>query len=327
MLKMENARVLVTGGSGFMGTHLVESLARDRIFVANLDNKPPRLPAHVRYWTAVDLLDYEQVRAAFSTVLPTHVVHLAARTDLDEEKDLEGYAVNFRGVENLIRAMEKTDTVQRSIITSSMLVCRLGYKPTGDEDYAPANLYGISKVLTEKITRRSNPASIWTIIRPTTIWGPYHDLLKNGFLAALQKGLYLHPGANPCLKSYGYVGNSIFQIRKLLMAPASVVHRQTLYISDPPINLREWAGQVSKKLVGRDVTVAPLWLMRGGALLGDAASRMGIQKVPLTTFRLRNMITPNVLDIEPITTIAGPGPYTVAEGIEATVAWLTRKER
>src|SRR3712207_7397409 len=44
-------------------------------------------------------------------------------------------------------------SLQRAIITSTQLVCRLGYVPKDDHDYNPHTSYGQSKVATEKLTR------------------------------------------------------------------------------------------------------------------------------------------------------------------------------
>ena len=87
-------RVLVTGGSGFIGTNLVQDLLRDGVDVINLDVNEPLIKEHAQYWKKADLLDADEVKGVFRNVKPTHVVHLAARTDLDENAGPDGYAAN-----------------------------------------------------------------------------------------------------------------------------------------------------------------------------------------------------------------------------------------
>jgi nucleoside-diphosphate-sugar epimerase/UDP-N-acetylglucosamine transferase subunit ALG13 len=315
-------RVLVTGGSGFIGTHLVESFLTDGIEVVNLDNSKPILEQHSPYWTNINLLERSRVSEFVRQFQPTHVVHLAARTDLDDRADLQGYAVNTTGVENVLRAVGETPSVKRLIVASSMLVCRLGYHPSAPDDYSTSTVYGQSKVLTETITRSAGIPCVWTIVRPATIWGPYHEGMKRGFFSVLQRGYYIHPGKASCLKSYGYVGNSVYQIRKILEAPQEQVNQQTLYIADPPINLRDWVGIFSEKLVGRNVRTVPKWVMHCGALVGDIALKFGARSFPITSFRLCNMTTENIVDIAPLLAITGQLPFTVSKGIDATVSWL-----
>jgi nucleoside-diphosphate-sugar epimerase len=316
-----SARVLVTGGSGFIGSHLVRNLDEDGIPTINLDVSPPLLTEFECKWKRVDMLDVESVHEAFQQFRPTHVVHLAARTDLDEDATIEGYAVNTRGIDNLLSAIIKVKTVRRIIITSSMLVCRLGYRPRTETDYAPSTVYGESKVMTEQITRRTDPPCIWTIIRPASIWGPLDNRLRDGFFWMLRKGIYVHPGSKVCLKSYGYVGNSVFQIRKILEAPADAVRGKTFYIADQPIDLRAWVNQFSRMLVRRNAIVVPRALMNAGACAGDLITYLGFDNFPLTSFRLKNMTTENIVDTSELDRLTGPVPFTVENGVEATVRW------
>ena len=65
--------------------------------------------------------------------------------------------------------------LKKIIIASSMLVCELGYSPKNFNDYKPNTLYGESKVLTEKIVKKFKNS--WTIVRPTSIWGPWFETL------------------------------------------------------------------------------------------------------------------------------------------------------
>lgn len=314
--------ILVTGGSGFIGTHLVQHYIDYGCKVFNVDIAPPLNSSQEACWIKQDLLDREGLMKCLREVSPTLVVHLAARTDLNENAPLDGYAINTDGVSNLIDAVEAIDSVERLIITSSMLVCEVGYLPKTDDDYCVSTVYGESKVLTEKITRERNPSCIWAIIRPATIWGPYHEGLKNGFFKAVKNGLYLHPGSKSVIKSYGYVGNSVFQIRKLLEADKALIHGKTFYISDPPMDLRLWVGEVSKALVNRDVRVVPRWLMWVGAIAGDIALKMGVKRFPLTTFRLKNMTTENIVDVKSILDVTGDVPIAMKKGVLETASWL-----
>ncbi|HED12056.1 MAG TPA: NAD(P)-dependent oxidoreductase [Gammaproteobacteria bacterium] len=315
-------RVLVTGGSGFMGTNLVQDLVADGVEVLSLDHSPPLHPGHFKVWRDTDLLDVNALSSVFQEFKPDRVVHLAARTDLDKNTTLDDYAANTVGTSNLLDAVEKAGTVRRLLVTSSMLVCRLGYIPGHDEDYAPNTRYGESKVITEKVTRERDISATWALLRPTTIWGPWHVRLQNEFIRVLQKGHYFHPGGKPCRRSYGFVGNSVHQIRRLLDASAEKIHRKTFYIGDPDINLVDYVNGFSRRIVGRDVRIVPYPAMKLGALIGDLLSTLGWKGVPLTSYRLSNMTRDNVLDVSGTLDVTGQNPYSLEEGIERTMVWL-----
>src|SRR5579884_1063088 len=146
-------RTLVTGGSGFIGTNVVEHFATRSEQLVNLDVSPPRNKAHRRFWRQVDLRDANALRSAVRDFSPQIVVHLAARTDL-EGRTIDDYAANTQG-ENLIAAIEGMSGVKRVIFASSRLVCRIGYQPRNDVDYCPTTVYGESKVAGETIVRRA----------------------------------------------------------------------------------------------------------------------------------------------------------------------------
>src|SRR5438270_4115516 len=78
------ARVMITGGSGFIGTNLVEFYRGARAEVMNLDLHPPRDPRHRPLWKRLDMLDEDAVARAVREFQPEYFLHLAARTDLDE---------------------------------------------------------------------------------------------------------------------------------------------------------------------------------------------------------------------------------------------------
>ena len=204
--------VLVTGSSGFIGSHLVAALTERGDIVLGLDKRPPAARNPHSEFAHCDILQTDRLLAVFHAFSPEAVVHLAARTDLDEKDSLAGYAANIEGVESLIVAVRQTPSIKRAIYTSTQLVCRVGYQPKSDVDYTPNTLYGQSKVLGEQIVRRSDGGGVtWCITRPTTVWGPGMSDHYQRFFGLIRQGAYFHVGHKPLLKSFGYVGNVVHQ--------------------------------------------------------------------------------------------------------------------
>ncbi len=211
-------RVVVTGGSGFIGTHLVEALTREKHEVLNLDIRAPQVTHHRRYWKAVDILDREVLTKTLQEWQPTQAVHLAARTQTDSGR-LGDYEVNTEGTENVLDAIKMCPSVAQLVHTSTQFVVRPGRIPERDDEYAPHTTYGQSKALSEQRVRAAGLPCLWTIIRPTNIWGPWHPRYPREFWRVLAKGLYFHPNGPPAFRSYGYVGNVVHQISRILDAP------------------------------------------------------------------------------------------------------------
>ncbi len=317
-------KVLVTGGSGFIGTNLVQSLLDAGDKVLSVDVKEPQNPKHADNFKKVDILDMGLLVGVVKEFEPEHVIHLAARTDLDG-KSLDDYRVNTTGVSNLVVAISRQPSIKRCIFASTKLVCKNGYHPKLDEDYCPDTMYGQSKVATEQIIRTNSSLNCqWCIVRPGSIWGPWFDIPYKGFFLAVTCGLYFHPGKMDPPKSFGYVGNIVYQIEKLLMAPTEAFHGRTFYLSDyEQYTIKTWADMISKKTRGKNVCTIPECVVKIAARAGDLLKKLGYRNPPMTSFRLKNMrMDTTGIPLESIRHIAGPLPYSIEQGVEDTIEWL-----
>lgn len=319
-------RVLITGGSGFIGTNAVEAFLRDGCVVLNVDIAAPKIAAHARSWNNVDILDKAGLKRVFASFRPELVIHLAAKTVLDERATLALYAANIEGVQNVIDAIQTAGSVERTFFASSRLVCRLGYVPKDDTDYQPSTLYGLSKVRGEQLVRAASPGlGTWTILRPTGIWGPWFGVPYRDFFNTIKHGRYVHPAGRDARKSYGYVENTVHQLQRLAARPPSDVHGRTFVVADyPPISVKAWAESIGEALDARPIRSVPVSLLKGAAVVGDAIERSGRGHAPLTSFRLNNLVSDMVYDTDALEALVGPLPYTPAQGVERTVAWLNQ---
>ncbi|MBA3421977.1 MAG: NAD(P)-dependent oxidoreductase [Thermoleophilaceae bacterium] len=318
-----DARVLVTGGSGFIGTNLVESQLRAGRTVLNVDRAAPRNAELEPYWQRGDLLDRLDLARIVGEFGPTHVLHMAARTDLGSH-EVSNYATNVQGVTNLIAALSEAPALERAVFASSRLVCRIGYVPYSDTDYCPSTAYGASKMEGERVVRSAaDIPAVWTIVRPTSIWGPWFDVPYRDFFIAIARGRYLQPRGVSVRKSFGFVDNTVHQLERLLEAPADRVSRRTLYLADdPPLVLDDWAERIRRALGAPAIRSAPLPLLRVTAAAGTGMQRLGWTEPPLTRFRLANLLTDMVHDLEPLNELVGPPPISLEDGVRKTAAWL-----
>ena len=325
-LTASQSRVVITGGSGFIGTNLVEHYRRAGWEVVNADVAPPRNPAHAPFWTKLDILDGAAFRDLLDALNPTVFVHLAARTDLRGTTPAD-YAANVDGVRNAIVAARSASNLDAAIFASSMLVCALGYQPRRDDDYCPTTPYGRSKVEGETVVRREADGLPWLIVRPTSIWGPWFAEPYRDFFTAIQRGLYMHPRDVRVRRSYGFVYNSVFMLERLAQHARGAAHRRTFYVADyEPVELRAWAEGIRAALDAPRIRDVPLALLRAGARVGNVLQHAGMRRPPLTSFRLNNLLTDAVYDLEPARSLCGPLPFSTSEGIAATAAWM-RNER
>lgn len=311
-------KIVITGCSGFIGTNVMLSLST-KFEILGLDKVSPN-SSLMKYWHNVDILDYEKLRNEITSFSPDYIIHLAARTDLDG-RTLEDYNANIVGVENLMKVALELPHLKKILITSSMLVCHTGYYPKNQFDYAPSTLYGESKVKTEEIVWANKPQCDWAIIRPTSIWGPWFGVPYRNFFDMVRAHRYFHIGHRGCTKTYGYVGNAVYQIEQILFNETRDENQKVFYIGDnPPTNIEEWANEIAGEL-GYKIMRMPWWLLKLAAWGGDVLKWIGIP-FPMTSFRLKNMTTDNIMDLSATYKIAPNPPFSRKEGIKKTLEWL-----
>jgi nucleoside-diphosphate-sugar epimerase len=321
---MAYKRILITGGSGFIGTNLVEYYLEQGYEVLNIDIASPRNTDHRPYWKNVDILDLKNLTEVVCDFKGDILLHFAARTDLDERAGLNGYSANIDGVNNVIKAIKKSTSLLRIIFASSQLVCSIGYQPRFDTDYCPSTIYGESKALGEKAVINTTGLNVcWTIVRPTSIWGPWFGVPYKNFFISVTRGLYIHPsGIKPC-KQWGFVGNTIYQVDQLCKSSSEKINRKIFYLADyDPIDLLSFANSI-KTILGKGPvkTIPKNWLLLISRL-GDVFQKLGWSNPPLTSFRYQNIVSNEIQNLLPLKNLASQLPYSTEQGIRKTLQWL-----
>ena len=319
-------KLLITGGSGFIGTNLLSHFQRDGINLMNIDFKEPRNRDQLQLWNNVDITDATALEKVVLGFQPDYIVHLAARTDLDG-KSLEDYSANPIGAQNILNCCHKLPGLKKVLFTSSILVRGVGYEMKHVFDYHPTTLYGESKVETERIVLANPPKCDWAILRPTSIWGPWFRVPYRNFFDMVIGGKYLHFGKKASVHTYGYVGNSVYQIEKVLMADTSMRSndkRVFLLGDEPAYNIEEWANEIAG-LCGKKIPRIPYWLIKCAAWFGDVLKFFGIN-FPMTSFRLKNMTTDNIMDVSATYEIAPNPPFSREDGVKVTLGWMKQEK-
>jgi nucleoside-diphosphate-sugar epimerase len=320
-------KVIVTGSSGFIGTNLVKDLVGLGHEVIGVDTELPRAGSPDIRFIRGSILDRDRLAYWFRDVQPDSVVHLGARCDLSG-LTVADYPANTIGVENVIAAVQSTRSINRVLFASSRYVHSNEARPKRDDEYSPFTVYGASKVEGERLVRNSSLDCCWTIVRPTSIWGPCFAAPYRNFFDAVRKGRYVHPRGVLLWKSLGFVGNVTYQLGRLLDVPDHCIRAKTLYLSDyEPIEVYAMSCAIARTFAVRlplQVSEAALRLL---ARCGDLLKVVGVPDPPLTSFRLRNLMASMIYDVSDTCEVVGPLPYSMEQGIAQTVEWMLRAER
>jgi nucleoside-diphosphate-sugar epimerase len=183
-------------------------------------------------------------------------------------------------------------------------------------------LYGESKVKGELLVKKITDSIFkWVIIRPTSIWGPWFGIPYIDFFNIVCNGKYFDFGRT-CSKTYGYVENVVFQIEMILQSDNA--NFKTLYLGDnPPIQISQWANEISLEFGKRSIKKIPFVVIKAASIFGDILSKFSI-RFPISSFRLSNMTTNNILPLDEIYEIANDLPVSRLEGTRKTIDWLVK---
>ncbi len=317
------AKIVVTGGSGFIGTNLISHLEKRGDSVLNVDLLPPRNPAHIQYWHRMDIRELSSLFARMDEFAPEYIVHLAARTDL-RGLSVEDYSSNTDGVSNVIRVAKDLRSLSRIVFASSMLVCRPGYQPRGSTDYCPHTVYGQSKVLGESFVRAASTDDLpWTIVRPTSIWGPWFASPYRDFFETVRRRLFVKPHGIQIRRSFGFAPNTAYQLDSLMRADKTWLGRTTYLADYEPIDIHAWSDCIADAFSVKRPISLPLFTLKLIASAGDFCQKLGVPNPPLNSFRLRNLLTSSVYPLDELHTLTGDLPYSWQSGVNLTSKWMS----
>jgi GDP-4-dehydro-6-deoxy-D-mannose reductase len=171
--------VLVTGASGFAGSHLLDLLATtDTRLTAWAHRGGHHQPASAPgRWRAVDVLDAEEVDRAVASCEPEVVYHCAGDAQSGGSWDRIGatFAVNVRGTHHLLAAIARHAPSARVVVTGSALVYKPEDRPLDeDAEIKPASPYAVSKLAQETLAFRASMLDRLDVIvaRPFNHVGP-----------------------------------------------------------------------------------------------------------------------------------------------------------
>jgi len=320
-MKDLNMRLLITGGSGFIGTEVVRQALAHGLDVVSIDIQPPSDPSHHSLWREGDVRDAAFVAGVVHEVRPQFVAHLASdiRTDLPS---LAAYETTLQGTRNVLDAVAAQPSVEKFTHVSTQFVVKPGNPVADERYYFPYTLYGAAKAESEKYVWQTQLGCDWIIVRPTIIWGPHHPTAAGEIFRHISKRTYLQPyGRQPILRAAGYVVNTASQLLALATGLSNDSKRRVYYLGDGILKYDDWVDAFSKGLTGKRARRIPAPLLKFMGKAGDIAKMVGIPS-PIDSGRAFRMSTSSEIDLSPVLELLGPPPIDFQTGVNVTLSWL-----
>ena len=267
--------MLITGASGFVGSHLAEVLARHKVKVKLLVRSTSRIPFKPTAQMELcygDVTDLESVRKAMKGVKV--VYHLAGILRGSDREQFEN--VNARGTENVCKAMAEEKSAKRLVCVSSLSAAgpsQIGRAINEKDPCRPVSLYGETKLKGERIALSYGKKFQVSVIRPAAVYGPREtDIFA--YFKMVRQGLVLIPGDGSQEISFVHVADVVDSIILAGQSPKAV--GQVYFVSDgKSYRWEDFAGVVGRVLKRSFITIrVPMGIVRIVAELGELGAKM-----------------------------------------------------
>ncbi len=310
--------ITIIGGSGFIGTHLIERIG-DKYKIKNIDKRNS-----LSYPGITVLGDIRNIDQIDGNLSGTDTVILLAAEHKDNVYPVSlYYDVNVEGTRNVLEAMERNG-IRNLIFTSSVAVYGFN-KPDPGEDYPtqPENHYGTSKLMAEDILRewyqRDPSGRSLSIIRPSVVFGENNRGNVYNLLRQLSCGRFLLVGKGENVKSMAYVKNLVEFICFLIKGQHSG-YELFNYVDKPDLTMNELIGVVSQKLSkGSIYPRIPVWLGIAGGVGFDLISKISQKELPISSERIRKFCANTQFHSDKIEGKGFIAPYEMIDGLEMTI--------
>lgn len=319
-------KAFVTGGTGFIGSHLVDALLDDDTY----DEVRCLIRNNKKWLKGKDITpvkgDLDDLAALQKAVRGVDVIfHIAGRVMAPTYQELEH--ANVDATENLLRVAQKEGNPKIVVLSSLAAAGPSGDRPKIEQDsMEPVSMYGRSKKQMELcIHDIADQQTSITILRPPAVYGPREDQIYS-FFKMVDKRIcpIIGDGEKPEV-SMVYVGDVVQGILKAAKQTTPGVH--TYFITDgKPHTWNEIRGTTTTVLGKRNIPiyVKPGLVQKIARTVEKAASFFGVYPV-LNREKAKEMVLEWTCSSAKAQKELGYHPqYSLEEGISRTIHWYQR---
>lgn len=316
-------KVLVTGATGFVGSHLIDRLVTHGHQVTALVRNPAKATSLAAQGVRLVVGGFDDAAILDSAVGHQELIYHVAGA-IAARNEAEFQSVNRDATAHLVAAAERAGPV-RFVLVSSQAAggpSAPGQAMRGDEPAHPVTQYGRSKLAGEAVVRASGLP--WTILRPPAVYGPGDRELLRVFRAA---ALGLAPVFGRGLQQLSLVfGPDLADALVAASAPGGV--GGTFYPAHPEVVTSRQLIETVGAAAGKAPRILPIPFSVGRVALGLAGAwaRLTNRTSLLTADKANELFQPRwVCDPSPLTAATGwRATHDLASGARLTTEWYRR---
>lgn len=316
-------RVLVTGCSGYVGSHLVPELLRQGHSVVGVDRNAWTGNPGVEFHHA-DLLEPAGWEPALEDV--DMVMHLAA-AKADWGLTAEEYRRDNVEATRVLLERACDAGVGDWFFYSTVATMGPKNEATGEgADFSPRGPYGETKAEAERLLRHrvgGDPSRRLNVLRPSAIFGPGHpdSTNVNRLIRALRSGTFVMVGDGDVVKSTSYMENVVAATLFLMNAAPETVGTY-VYVDEPQLTTAELVREICR-LLGRPEPRLRIPRPVASALAAplDVLGDLLHVDFPITRARIEKFCRATRYDSDRIREAGFQQPVDMATALERTVEW------
>jgi len=319
--------IVIIGGSGFVGSRLIEYLQKNNIDkITNIDKKGS--PFYNSITHIANVLD----TAALTELLNGKdlVILLAAEHRDDVTPKSLYYDINVQGTKNVLAAMD-ANNIKRIVFTSSVAVYGLNKKnPNEHHTVDPFNEYGKTKWQAEEVLKAwqaDDTSKNVNILRPTVIFGERNRGNVYTLLKQISSGKFMMIGSGNNKKSMAYVGNIVAFILFLIQKKIFGCNIYN-YVDKPDFTMNELVAHISNVLNKKPPTTRiPYGIGMLGGYGFDVLAKLSGRKLNISSVRVKKFCATTQFDSGKAIAEDFLPPYTLGEGLANTLQYEFIEER
>ena len=320
-------RIGVTGGSGFIGQYLIETLEKNTKteLLRVIDIEKPSFSGKFDFFLG-DIRD-NIIIDSFCNGLDC-VIHLAAAHHDFGISDEEYFDVNENGTHKLLEAMTKHH-VKNLIFYSSVAVYGTANLPADETtNPIPETPYGASKLAAEKKIiewTKNDDNRKAVIIRPTVVIGARNLANMYFLIDQIYKNRYLfHFGNGTNIKSIACVRNLIGFTKFLLLSGFDKVRQHEIfnYVDYPQMGFNQTISVIHKEMGKPEPRLrVPLFLPLTISKIFDFAIAITGKNLPISSTRLKKTVAQTQFETVRVSEWNYKPEWSTEEGLREMVKW------